>query len=129
MTYTPEQLREIDAAVASDVMGWRKGKAGINGGRWISADGKDMGWNVGNTAFSPSTNIADAWEVVEKMRSNEWDFKLESCAGKYPVVEFAKWHSVYGDEYVRFQAQEATAPLAICLAALAAVGKPYEVNP
>lgn len=79
-----------------------------------------------DNSFSPSTSIADAWLVVEKIKemnphfvhtrfSLQW---LEETAER-PAQWAVGWME-YEDLVV--SAREATAPLAICLAALKAVG-------
>ncbi len=60
--------------------------------------------------FSPSTDIAAAWEVVEEMLNNEWDFTLKNHKRKYEAI--------FGTLYNAFAP---TAPEAICKAALLAV--------
>lgn len=63
-----------------------------------------------------STDIAAAWQVVEKLRADGWSF---ACIG-----DGKTWTSVFArevPEIVEPDTVEAdTAPLAICLAALAA---------
>jgi Phage ABA sandwich domain len=97
-------LREIDRLVAEKVMGWEAGKYAY--GSWF-----------------PTTNIADAWKVVEKLSKDGFEFQVwREKNGKYNV-EFAKdFFYVFGF------AESETAPLAICLAALKAVGVEVEVN-
>lgn len=57
-----------------------------------------------------STDIAAAWQVVEKL--TEGEFHLSRCYG-------GGWECELGAPYISFGE---TAPLAICLAALEAVG-------
>ena len=125
--------RELDARVAVEVMGiellvcrheWRyaedekdEGYGGFTG--WVcdtcspalyrSERGDDEWWSIPKRY---STSIADAWLVVEKMR------------GKVVLIfAYGGWSCrvmVRGRE-MSFHA--ATAPEAICLAALAAVGQ------
>jgi len=79
------------------------------------------------------TEIADAWLVVEKMRRSEADLlgrggmELElSCmplgASAYPPN--AQWLAGFHDDGPIYQQWGATAPEAICLAALKAVNSP-----
>jgi len=114
--------RELDALVAEKVMGWCVGSDGEE----VFYDDK-RGWvckphckpiiSQGIVAYY-STSISAAWEVVEKLAvSGKCSFAIERFRNK-PYswqVEFGLgvgW-TVYAD----------TAPLAICLAALKAVGK------
>jgi hypothetical protein len=80
--------REMDALVAEKVFGrktaWFSGPGGpvITGGTMA----KVSTW----TPIKPySTDIAAAWEVVEKMISNGWRFYLRAV-GTYFEVEFQK---------------------------------------
>lgn len=109
--------RELDALIAEKVMGlhveWRDGRP-----LWV---GKDLpgtplvldGGLFGHTIPNYSTDIARAWEVVEKFndcrlhrdpKDRMWICAMNSYSAHQPVGEAI------------------TAPLAICLAALKAVG-------
>ena len=116
---TPANLtdEELDALVATEVMGWEKRAAlpevDINHPLyWFDADGERQKWVYG---WFPSTSIADAWEVVEKF-------------GYYESNNCAHQHTWYleqmpvqaGQKFAKASAP--TAPRAICLAALRAVG-------
>ena len=124
--------RELDAAVAVEVMGyrWMVHKPGISsmkpGHRFLvrpdydemlavcdPATGDEPLWNVGheNPGAPPySTDPAAAWQVVEKMTADGAHLFAMSRDrdGRY-FVEI-EYHGVYAD----------TAPLAICRAALRA---------
>lgn len=139
--------RELDALVAEKVMGWvhygnwwhdpkQKDDSGLvkNGMKMMcrkddikpthNDDGDNIGWH-------PSSDISDAWEVVEKFKnvdgfivSVDWcPHHEESPRWFCEIVEMknGKWT----DKFWRDWAD--TAPLAICLAALKAVG--YEPEP
>ena len=118
-----EAGRELNALVAEKVMGW--GIIHHNNGavyatipgsiEWYAihwADGRDDDW-------SPSTDIAVAWLVLERVAESwlpcvmhdaiQWVVEFDSITGN---------HTAYAD----------TAPLAICRAALMAVGV-EEVSP
>ena len=103
--------KEKNALVATKVMGWHVGKFND----WKNKDGYREGtietdWD--NEGFYPIENIADAWRVMEK-----WD--------KYRV-EFDGYRfiaNVANDDDKEWTLGIApTAPEAICLAALKAVG-------
>ncbi len=100
---------EIDKLVAEKVMGFE-----VTKDREIRQDRKIF-------RIPPySRNIEFAWKVVEKLRENFWvqveSGKTNLCSiGEYGVVGSV----VHGSD---------TAPLAICLAALKAVGVEVEVN-
>jgi len=77
------------------------------------------------TPFYPSTSIADAWEVVEKMRAGGWLFKLDDN-GKDRLCTAAWFHKCKDGfcidaEGVAYGLIKNEAKL-ICLAALRAVG-------
>jgi len=66
--------RELDRLIAETVMGWRlkHWRDETDGGTyWVSADGEFAGkYSVGSDPkwrWSPSTDIAAAWQVVDKM--------------------------------------------------------------
>ena len=98
--------RELDALVAEKVMGW----TAIKGDLGSMPDGR-----IYVEVPYYSTAIAAAWGVVEKCKYEVWIRCLHgSCEVR--VVDC-------GHEITRVDAD--TAPLAICLAALKAVG--YEL--
>jgi ABA sandwich protein len=129
--------RELDALVAEKVMGWidlgpRWSDSNASGYRWMRQDKKLLT----EQEFEPSTDIAAAWAVV-KLFAN---FKapgtthdavevLEAPHGQAHVHIYdtspggyvgPKGESIPQAEPVNVWAD--TAPLAICLAALKAVG-------
>lgn len=124
---------EMDRLVAELVMGWSKttdpmcftSDAGV---RCVSND------DDREILFWPSRNIAHAWEVVEKMKAVGRDVsaltrtRIEPPVFKGGEYTGAKWRvgfSVEGGGLAYPGAAEAvdeSAPLAICCAALKAVG-------
>jgi hypothetical protein len=106
-------LREIDRLVATKVLQLEEGECPItdrpvwllNGGYF--ADQED---------FRPSEDIFIAWQVIEKFEYH----KIEKDAGFYYCTVRNT------DEF--FEGVAETAELAICLAALKAVGVEVEVN-
>ncbi len=107
--------REIDALVARHVMGWTY-KTFPDGACPLVKH-----WYCGEQYVlmkSFSTSISDAWQVVEKLVIEGKVFIVKGDglrAGDYAL----KW-TVLCDNQPRTDAD--TAPLAICLAALKAVG-------
>ena len=100
--------RELDAEIAEKVMGQK------------------MVTDAGNRVGFPhySTSIADAWRVVERMRERGWHVRVDATDA-FAVRDAGiasntcTMHENLPDGgYVIQQAD--TAPLAICLAALAA---------
>lgn len=114
-----EAGRELDALVAEKVMGWTKRISADHTGSeikvlrnmgiiyaWKDAERKERGLDV--PAYS--TDIAAAWQVAEMMRG--LDFRLNKDGD---------WVCCFGGT-VAFCGESDTAPHAICLAALKAVG-------
>lgn len=117
--------RELDALVAEKVMGWTACDANEAYPRWMHGDpgdefaeaGRGRGcaplttaWRVPYSRYS--TDIAAAWEVVEKVRGDrdvwlQWDSETSIWGCQF----FSGGHECFAD----------TAPLAICRAALKAV--------
>ena len=118
--------RELDAYVAEKVMGRLKPEGDIaRMGLGFHPQGHETRyWSI-STADSKrswyyegpqySTDIAAAWEVVEKMHSRDFSMMAEwDDEDRMWFVGFSNKESYKADE-------AATAPLAICLAALKAV--------
>jgi hypothetical protein len=98
--------RELDALVAEKVMGAdvvvRDGRAYING-------------NPYDRLPNYSTDIAHAWQIVERMA--DWRVVIER-------VPSGEWEVMFDTRRVFENVKADTLPLAICRAALAAVGAP-----
>ena len=110
---------EMDALVAEQVMGWHWGEAEDGVATWTHTD-SGIAWAVAEPTFSPSTNIADAWQVVEKLIGLGYWISLSHNGNQHAAC----WDFRLCDratESKREIAIEATAPLAICRAALKAV--------
>jgi hypothetical protein len=122
--------RELDALVAEKVMGLTQCAGGMHGDSFPNSycyahpDTPEMGSEV----YPYSTDIVAAWEVVEKMwaehipRTRYGVYRLQLNrldTGRY-VCEFAC--DPEGDFSTHSRGEADTAPLAICLAALKAVG-------
>lgn len=101
--------REIDCAIAEKVMGWTKKVPAIGKPWWARSDDTFAAPAHGKKAWSPSTDIAAAWSVVEKMRMQIEPTRKGWRAGVYGGLSDKR-------------ATADTAPLAICLAALKAIG-------
>lgn len=129
-------MRDIDAMVAERVMGYCVWPAGVsvgekavgscglvvNMGGWAACDcpcGKRR-WFGADDDPHYSTNIADAWMVVEKMvaRKAHADFMIWKGSEKWE----ARFYFVTGETVSESREEDKSAPLAICKAALAAVG-------
>lgn len=69
--------------------------------------------------FAPSTDIADAWQVVERMRRDGFHVGIADNRPNTWWVDLTPDASVSGE---CTSAEGATAPLTICLAALKVIG-------
>ena len=104
-----EAGRELDALIAEKVMGFRKHHAH---GYLRNAPGEEPHY---------STNIADAWEVVERLVStpgpngDHHSVQVDYSGGAVVVID--------ENEDWQVSAIAGTVPLAICLAALKAVSQ------
>jgi hypothetical protein len=109
--------RDLDVLVATKVMGWVRLDDGVDPHtsepfeRWRRSDGSKY-----SGIPSYSTSIEAAWEVVEKLHlSLVWNDEGWEVYTEDQVVD----HEL---EHGGFAARERSAPHAICLAALKAVG-------
>lgn len=117
--HTLEAGPELDALVAEKVMGWTlltkahgklMGEVDKDGVLRMWCDGPAIKRNV--LDWSPSREIAAAWEVVEKLR-------LDPRHRALSVIPTTFGYQVVSQ--LGHQADAETAPLAICRAALAAL--------
>jgi hypothetical protein len=109
------QTRKIDRLIAEKVMGWEKDKKQTE--RWDTSFGllHEYDWE-------PSTDISDAWEVVEKMKEMGFNYFMQDCYTKSHAVTFIHWiNTENGKSQKHYDNISETAPMAICLAALKAV--------
>lgn len=120
--------REIDALVAEKVMGWMP---------FPLADGEVMeGYYYNGITTWPtpapnySTNIADAWQVVEMLSDEyEYDHVTISSSNKVWYCDIVKNLPANEDGELDSDVWDhtaSTAPMAICLAALKAMGVEIE---
>ena len=135
--------REIDVLVA-ELMGWERlleswyDEEGVDGCVWTSPSGeeyRDTGWDfVPEELPAYTTSHAAAMSVVEKLISNGWQFSLnvvdsqpEAMFWKGPTpksVNERQWalEQIAGVGFASVWSQAVSPPMAVCLAALAAVG-------
>ena len=107
---------EMDALVAEHIMGWERQGSGwnVNGSiSWPDPEGNTtpLAW-VKDFPFS--SDIAAAWQVVEKLILDNKLFELEFY--QESVDSRPRWGAAFGIE-----SYADTAPLAVCRAALKAV--------
>ena len=121
--------RETDALVAEKVMGWRWAvdeceAPSLNDGRCEREP------NIFILHFTPSRAISSAWKVVEKLNADGWRWGMVQVDDAWVVnlynADAEDDCSECGRRNSSPQAEASTLPLAICLAALAAVGTPQE---
>jgi hypothetical protein len=121
-------LRKIDRLVAEKVL---KQETRI---KWVVTQKKYeyKFYNVnGDEIWLPlpkySTDIKDAWQVVEKLRDRYVYIDLTNNDDLY-CCELMEQDWENESRYFTYYADAETAPLAICLAALKAVGVEVEVT-
>jgi len=117
---------ELDRLVAERVMGWQESSDFAiekETGDLLKIDLSDSIFK-GLWKWSPSTDIAAAWEVVRKMLDSGWGCEIYSPNNPYALENADKWFVVFAkSEQPDFRARALFAPLAICRAALLAVMK------
>lgn len=130
--------RELDAIIAQMVMGWaicgyaayddwlaRSNRGDVD---IVFIDRDGVVWRaVGDlcNVWSPSTDIAAAWQVVEKLGYN-WNLYRDvgKCGDDCETQGDKLYRFIYAAPGMPMEGVTAdTAPLAICLAALKAIEK------
>ena len=113
--------RELDTQVAEKVMGWHKDERPGHF-HWLDNDNETTGYDWLDKpikAFSPSTKIAAAWEVVEKMAAAGFDWDLASDEVTFQRGNYDKPDYVCATVVPKPYGENI--PEVICLAALKAV--------
>lgn len=105
--------RSLDRLVAA-LAGWEY-KRSI--GRWVEPGGAMA--HVNPPEFS--TDIAAAWQVVEKLNADGWGHRHSVYS---PAAERPGWAWEFAIGAKSFEGTAETAPLAICRAALLTVANP-----
>ena len=110
-----EAGRELDALVAEKVMGWRlldppQADQPSYWATWVMLPHREAAKD-----WSPSTNIAAAWEVVERLRANGYSWMQFTLIADQWDLEMGQ-----GGHDIGCDTLAPTAPLAICRAALKA---------
>lgn len=120
--------RELDALIAEKVMGWKlKYNDYGKNPHWVNSESKAVHYDDHfNTCpadeFSPSTDIKDAWEVVEHFTKKGQDLRIQS------EKDGTFWRCYITDEKDVFKEHWNVenvwdAPYAICLAALKTISE------
>lgn len=109
-----EGLRELDYKIA-ELLGDRKVARGKWRGYWTAGKGRHYS-DQDDGPPHYSTDIAEAWRVVEHMRARGYSF----CVYDYIQIESipVKWQVLFIGGGKSPAASGETFPLAICLAAL-----------
>ena len=103
----------IDREIAEKVMGWSDDLINFMG-EWRDRHSDSTGYDVDD--WHPSMNIAQAFEVVEKMRGKGFEFEFESGGDK------AEYHAVFTGGGMSLGIAEHDNPaMAICKTALKAM--------
>ncbi len=121
-----EAGRELDELIALKVMGWSE--VWFNEGEhdYVGFPPDKIGSKVGTVLPRFSTNIADAWQVAEKLKigvlpwfENNEDVYIAGYEGPGHIA----WYELilYGDTSNVTWAIAKTTPLAICRAALRSI--------
>lgn len=118
-----EAGRELDVEVAEKVMGWKEVSlidGGVPGTRMMGRPPLEPTHIYGVPYYS--TEITDAWEIVEKLKKKNYTFKLEENSSGW-VARFYLTQYIQGNNHTiqAARANSDSAPLAISLAALKAV--------
>lgn len=110
-------LRQVDELVAEHAMGWSvRGSIYESEGRYMGAY-RGVAKDEDMLPWSPSQSWDAAGQVVERMRSLGWGI----IVGSHETTEFVWWITFVKDG-VEHEGQADTFPLAVCLAALSALG-------
>jgi len=115
---------ELDRLIAERVMGWEEGVEFFRRNGWIIVNGRRIPNRAAGTEldWSPSTDIAAAWEVVKKMLGSGWGCEIYSPNNPCALEDIDKWVVVFAkSELFDYRAKASSAPLAICRAALLAM--------
>lgn len=128
-TYTEDRL--IAHRVAEEIMGWKwedSNQEGITEGLWIKPDKS----SVSVDSWNPTQDIFAAFEVVNEMRKNGWDFSMTDIGPSIRSAKFScshgpcKRHGNTENDWHGSLIAAKSELLAICLAAIAAINRPSE---
>jgi hypothetical protein len=106
-----EAGRRLDAEIAEKIMGWRNFHTHHFDGMLTGTTPRDEAWT--EVPFY-STDIAAAWQVVEKLQYYDAHYQQGHHFWRFITPEWGR---------IEYSAHT-SAPMAICLAALKAIGEP-----
>ena len=104
-----DELTKIDDAVAEHVMRWQRRVY-----YWDRPKGEGNHYMLWCKNWQPTRNIAQAWQVVEKIEAKKW--------GVFVSTKAKGWFCSIREPGRSHQGDADTAAMAICLCALKAVG-------
>jgi len=107
---------ELDRLIAERVMGWKAGADFFVADGKISRIHRATSGTAVSELWSPSTDIAAAMEVVNKLLSR---YNISIYSGRYPIRWFVQIVAVE-DWETKALVEDENLPLAICRAALLA---------
>lgn len=105
---------KLDTLVAQKVMGWKPGPVGVSEGLWTGPGVVGRVWNSGHSRWSPTTNPDAMMSVVNRLI-----LSLLNCGTLWIVG--TRTHETDGRIVVEL-AQDKDVGVAVCIAALRAVG-------
>lgn len=121
--------RELDILIAEKVMGWHRNP---HDEFWTASDDTVTRWGTEDCVteyaeiFRPSTSIAAAWEIMSETRIAVMPLEDGGWAAVHTDIHPTHGTELYilpgSDDECYGWAKADTAPLAICLAALKAIG-------
>lgn len=106
--------QRIDAMVAEKVMGWSSSLVSFGLG-YVDGNGMTVVRNA--ESWEPTSDMNDAWLVVERMRELGWQVDMDFYPDEKPGCSLWK-RGGQVDAY----AEEDSMPLAICMASLKVLG-------
>ncbi len=109
--------REIDRLIAEKVMGWKLEKTFEEDcylyDEWVSGNER-----IAVDVFKPSSNIQDAWIVLEKFKEKDFLYTVQNQMGGDYEVSLTDW----GGMCSTYRGVNEFLPLAVCEATLKAKG-------
>ncbi len=118
---------QLDALVAEKVMGWTFYRQRLHPNHtFLTQTWRTEHGSIMPSMWTPTTEIAQAWEVVERMVKLGWNVRIMNYGIAPELPDCEPWRC----DFIRVGALSIKAasalPLAICLAALKAVGVEVE---
>lgn len=117
MNYESMTDRELDELVIDKVMGWKDRMLITSDGKTSIAESNEREFISLVRLFNPSTNMSDAWEVVEKLSKDEIEISIEVMGDLKTIKMLDSKKSRYSEGFGYVMTR------AICIAALKAVTK------